>query len=84
MPALQNFASLVRFLLGYIKLLIPIAFALCILAFFWGTVRYIRAASDNPDDMKEKKNFLIYGIAALFVAFALWGLVALLSSIVGV
>jgi len=79
----SSFQGLVYCAISFIRPLIPIVFALCVLAFFWGTARYIKTASDNPDDLNEAKNFLIYGLIGMFVAFSLWGLIGLMQNFLG-
>jgi FtsH-binding integral membrane protein len=78
-----SFQGLVSCAISFVQPLIPIVFALCVLAFFWGTAKYIRTASDNPDDLNEAKNFLIYGLIGLFVAVSLWGLIGLMQGFLG-
>ena len=56
-----------------VKTLIPIMMALAVLAFFWGLVKYIASASDEA--AKEGgKTLMIWGMIALFVMVALWGI----------
>jgi len=57
--------------------LIPVAFALCLLYFFWGVVKYIRSAGGEKD---EGKKVMIWGIVGLFVAFTIWGIVRFIQS----
>ena len=66
-----------------IGLLIPIVFALALLYFFWGLAQYI-LNSGNEDAQKEGKSKMIWGIVALFVMSAVWGLVRFLGTAVGV
>lgn len=60
----------------------PILITLATLYFFWGITKYIRAGG-NSEEMKEGKNVMIYGIIALFVMFAVWGLVVLVKNELG-
>lgn len=65
-----------------VKGLIPIAFALGLLFFFWGMAQYIFKAGDEKAKT-EGRNRMVQGVIALFVMTMVWGLVYLLGSIVG-
>ena len=52
--------------------LIPLVFALALLLFFWGMVKYIRSSGG---DKEEGKKIMVWGIVALFVMSCVWGLV---------
>lgn len=66
-----------------INLLIPIVFALAMLYFFWGLAQYILNSGDSGKQ-EEGRNKMIWGIVALFVMSAVWGLVNFLGTAVGV
>jgi hypothetical protein len=66
-----------------INLLIPIVFALALLYFFWGLAQYILSSGD-PAKQEEGKNKMIWGIVALFVMAAVWGLVRFLGEAIGI
>ena len=48
--------------------LIPLAFSLCLLYFFWGMVKYIRTGAESESAAKEGKRIMVWGIVGLFVA----------------
>jgi hypothetical protein len=59
--------------LGLIQgVLIPLVFTLALLAFFWGVVKYIWG---GVEDKAKGRDFMIWGIVALFVMASVWGLV---------
>lgn len=62
---------------------IPLLFALALIYFFWGLVKYIQAAGD-PKAAAEGKSIMIYGIIAIAVMVSIYGLVAWLQSTLGV
>ena len=65
-----------------VNTLIPIMMALAVLAFFWGLVKYIASAGDET--AKESgKNLMIWGMIALFVMVALWGILGWVQSNLG-
>lgn len=55
--------------------LIPIAFLLALLFFFWGVAKYIWSEGTAKS---EGRQIMIWGIVALFVMSSVWGLVSLL------
>ena len=64
------------------KYLIPLAFLLCLLYFFWGVAKYIR--SINPGQKEEGRSIMIWGIVGLFVASSIWGIVLLIRTELGI
>ena len=80
-PALTNIKTLVGSIGDIIKLLIPIVFALALLFFFWGLARYLLGGAE---DKEKAKNIMIWGVVALFVMAAVWGLVRFLQSSLGI
>ncbi len=60
---------------------IELLYALCFIVFLIGMVRLF--FSDNAEKRDSGKKFAIYGIAGLFVLFAVWGLVHALLGILG-
>ena len=66
-----------------VNTLIPVMMALAVLAFFWGLVKYIASASDEA--AKEGgKTLMIWGMIALFVMVALWGILGYVQTQLGV
>ncbi len=57
-----------------INILIPIVAALALLYFFWGLAKFILNSGDEGAK-DEGKRIMIWGIVALFVMVAVWGLV---------
>jgi hypothetical protein len=66
-----------------VKSAIPLAYGLCILFFFWGVGRFILSAGDQ-NELKKSKGIIIYGIIGIFVVSSVFGIVALLQSILGI
>jgi hypothetical protein len=64
--------------------LLPLAFTLCLFYFFWGVVKYLRTSASSADAAKEAKGVMIWGIVGLFVAFSVWGIIALIQSELGI
>ena len=64
---------------GFIQSLIPVAFGLAVIAFFYGVARYIyNSGSDKAAE--EGRRIMVGGIIGLFVITSIWGIVAFLQS----
>ncbi len=63
--------------------ILPLLFAVAILYFFWGLIKFIGAAGD-PEKSKEGKQIMIWGIIALAVMVSLYGIIAWLGNIFNV
>jgi hypothetical protein len=63
------------------NILVPIVFITALLLFFWGVVKYIKSEGDGK---AEGKKIMIWGIVALFVMTAVWGLVAFIGEEIGI
>lgn len=61
---------------------VPIMIGLALIAFFWGLVKYLFAASD--DDKKSGKNYMIGGIIAIFIMVSILGIAAWLRNVFGI
>lgn len=66
-----------------IRQLIPIAFGLAVVFFFWGLAKFILKAGDK-EGKEEGRNIMIWGVLALFVMASIWGIVNLLAFTLGV
>ena len=63
---------------------IPVVFALAILVFIWGIFKAFILGGSDPDKQKEGKSLMLYAVIGFFAMVAIWGLVNLLGTIVGV
>jgi hypothetical protein len=62
---------------------IPIMFALAIIYFFWGLIKYIRSAGD-PKAAAEGRSIMIWGVIAIAVMVSVYGLVVWLQQSFGI
>jgi len=62
-----------------VDLLIPIAFSMGLLFFFWRGVRYLYHA-DSDEGKAEGRRILTWGVIALFCMASIWGIVKFLQS----
>ena len=80
---LGNLSNLVTQIGGIIAKIIPVMFALAIIYFFWGLIKFIRSAGD-PAEASKGKSIMIYGVIAIAVMVSIYGLVAWLQGTLGV
>jgi len=66
------------------NILIPLAFSLALLYFFWGVAKYIRTGSGSEKAAEEGKKIMIWGIVGLFIAFSIWGIITFIQSELGI
>lgn len=63
------------------EILVPLVFILGLLAFFYGVVKYVWSEGEGKG---EGKKIMVWGIVALFVMSAVWGLVAFIGEELGI
>lgn len=86
LPLLVYAADLTSFLdkvKGLLNLVIPILFILATIIFLWGIIVFLTAAGD-PEKVKEGRGIMLWGIIALAVMSAAWGLTQVLTKTFGV
>lgn len=76
---LSNVQTLLNSIKNLVSLALPIVVGLALLGFFWGLMKFIFAAGDEGKK-DEGKRVMIYGVIALFVMVAVWGLVGFIAS----
>lgn len=75
--------TLTRRILDFINnTLIPLMVSIALLLFFFGIVRYF--FSQGSIAKEEARKFLFWGIIALFVMTAVWGIIGLLTNFIGI
>lgn len=78
-----NLSNIVTSIAGIVQKLIPLAFGLAILGFFWGLAKYIFSAG-NEESKIEGKKVMLYGLIAIFVMASVFGIVKLAQNTLGV
>jgi hypothetical protein len=63
---------------------IPVVFALAILVFLWGIFKAFILGGSDPEKQAEGRQLMLYAVIGFFAMVAIWGLVQLLSRIVGI
>lgn len=66
------------------NLLVPLIFALAFLLFLWGVFVYFVFGGGDEEKRNTGKMYMLYGLIGLVVMVAVWGIVNLLISILGV
>ncbi len=79
----------VQNLLGYVTCLIndsviPFIFALAVVMFIWGAIKFFIIGAGEEKKRDQGKQFMIWGIVALAVMLSVWGLVGILRNTFGV
>ena len=80
LTSLQDLATGVQNVVG---ILIPAAFALAVLAFFWGVARYIFSAGEE-EAKAEGRRIMVGGLIGIFVIAAVWGIVIFIGAALGI
>ncbi len=80
---LSNVQSLTTGLGGIVKTLMPIAFTLVFVVFFWGVAMYVVKAGDE-EAQKKAKSIMIYGVIGIAIIASIWGIVGWLQTAFGV
>lgn len=75
----SSFKGVIFEFINIINILIPILVMLAIVLFFWGVSRFI-LNSDSADGIKNGRNFMIWGIIALFVLFSVRVIIGLIAT----
>lgn len=74
----STFASVVADLISFMNLIVGVLAALALVIFFWGLVRYLYH-SDDAASLQEGRQFMLWGLIALFVLFSLFGILQILD-----
>lgn len=77
-PKVQDFLCYITRIIN--DSVIPLIFALAVVMFVWGTIKFFIINSDEEAKRAQGKQFMIWGIVALAVMLSIWGLVAILGS----
>jgi hypothetical protein len=73
-------SSFIMNVLNLTQRLVPTLIGLALALFLWGILRYL-FSKDGPSK-KEARDFMMWGIVALFVMVSVWGLVRIVQNIV--
>ncbi len=62
-----------------IQSVVPLLFSIAIVAFIWGIIQ-MYLDPNNEEQRKKGKQYMIWGLIALFVMISVWGLVNVLGN----
>ena len=80
---LSNINTFVTSIGSLVRIATPIVVGLALLAFFWGLVKFI-FAQGNEEGKADAKKIMLWGLVALFVMIAVWGLVNFIGTNLGI
>lgn len=66
------------------SVLIPLVFALALVAFFWGVFKTFILGGGDEEKQQEGKQLMIYAIIGFIGMVALWGIVQLFINVFGI
>jgi hypothetical protein len=81
---LTGVRTLLNTIVGIVNILIPLAMALAVLAFFVGLVRFVWGGAGDATKKAAGRDLMIYGLIALFVMAAVWGLIQFIAANLGI
>lgn len=76
-PKLPDYLNYFTCIIG--QSVIPFIFALAVVMFIWGAVKFFIINADEEAKRAQGKQFMIWGIIALAVMISVWGLVGILG-----
>ncbi len=76
-------ATTITNITAVVNMLIPLLLTLAIVMFFWGLVKYI-ANADDEGAKDSGKTLMIWGMVAIFVMVAFWGIIGYVQSSLGI
>lgn len=65
------------------KTVVPVLMAVALLCFLWNIVRYFIIGGSNEESQVKAKSLAIWGITAFVIITALWGIVNVFISTLG-
>ncbi|MBI3888810.1 hypothetical protein HY311_03395 [Candidatus Nomurabacteria bacterium] len=77
-PKLSDYLDFFTCIIG--NSIIPFIFALAVVMFIWGVVKFLILDADEEAKRAQGKQFMIWGIIALAVMLSVWGLVNILQT----
>lgn len=79
----MSYDKLVQSLIDLVlKSLVPVLFAITVVYFLWGVLKFIKSAGDTTARASGKK-MMLFGIIGLAVMVSFWGIVRLLVGTLG-
>ena len=70
--------NIIDLAISFFQALVPLFFWIAVLVFFWGIVKFI-AHADDPKQVEEGKQIIIWGLVGIFVLVTLWGIIGFIQ-----
>ena len=74
----SNFKDAIMYILGIVYMIIPILISVAFIVFFWGLSKFVIGAN-NDQEVKKGKEFMLWGILALFILVSIRSILGLLA-----
>lgn len=65
----STFKSVTLYIISLLNLMVPLLFGLSLIVFFWGLSKFV-INSENEAELNKGKNYMLWGILALFILFS--------------
>ena len=78
----SNFKQTITYVVSFINALIPVLFLAAFIIFFWGLSKFI-LHSDNQENVKKGRDYMMWGILALFILLTFRTITGLISNDLG-
>lgn len=79
----SNIGEIITYLSCLLAKIMPLLVGLAAVAFVWGIIQ-IYLNPNNEEKKKKGKDFMLWGLVALFVIVCVWGLVGIIANTFGV
>ncbi|HEY4509126.1 MAG TPA: hypothetical protein VJC13_02485 [Candidatus Paceibacterota bacterium] len=74
----STFSQTIGYVLEVIRILIPILSAIAFITFFWGLSKFL-LNSGKPEEIKNGRSYMLWGILALFILLSFMAIVKFIS-----
>lgn len=79
--AAKTFADLARWITGIINMVIAVMISLAVVLYFMGAVVKMQSLTH---DQKALREYLLWGVLAIFIMVSIWGIVALVKNSIAI
>lgn len=83
-PDISWFGTFFAEIYDVVQFAIPLLLALSVLLFIWGVVQYFILGAGDEGKRTTGRVYMLYALIGLTAIVAVWGLVALVASFIGV
>jgi hypothetical protein len=80
----STFSTIVSYIVDILNLLIPVLIGVAFLFFFWGLSKFILSGSGSQADRKKGKDYMLWGILALFILVSFRAIISIVATDLGI